>query len=169
MGSRARQRAALRTAQKQSRREIDASRQAAMATPEFAAMMAAAVDDEVVRLAQADEPAQVARLTAAGFRLREAGTEGAGIWNHRRGVRIMHSIAREADGQAWAHVSVSHKSGALPGWYEVRDAQQLLYPDRPGVVVVAAAGEHVDLAEVAHVWTCLTARTVPDFRKMGQI
>jgi hypothetical protein len=169
MGSRARQRAAWRTAQKQSRRETADRNQAARATSEFAAMVAAVVDDEIVKLAEADEAGQAARLTAAGFRLREAGTEGAGIWDHRRGIRIIHSIAREADGHAWAHVSVSHKSGTLPGWYEVRDAQRLLYPDRPGVVVVAAAGEHVDLAEVAHVWTCLTARTVPDFRKMGQI
>jgi hypothetical protein len=92
------------------------------------------------------------------------------VWGHPNGLRIIHSVGRYPDGQIWAHVSVSHRSGALPTWYVLRDAQWMLYPDRLGVVVVAATGDHYSVAEVLHSWTCLTRDDVlPDFRHMGAI
>ena len=60
-------------------------------------------------------------------------------------------------------MSVSRRDGFLPTWEQVRDAQWLLYPAEYGVVVVAPQSRHVNLREVAHVWTCLTGKTVPDF------
>jgi hypothetical protein len=80
-------------------------------------------------------------------------------------------VARAGDGQVWAHVSVSHPSNVMPDWYTVRNTGWLLYPGQFGIVVVAprSAG-HVNIANVAHVWFCLTAPSCPDFSMgMGTI
>jgi hypothetical protein len=51
----------------------------------------------------------------------------------------------------------------MPTWLETRNAGWVMYPGRLGLVVVAPEAAHVRLAEVAHVWYCLTAEPVPDF------
>lgn len=171
MGARARTATARRAALRDQSRRLGAMDAEISGSPAYAALVAATHDDRVRALTAADLPGQAARLAGAGWRQRAEGDDGAGIWDHRRagGLRILHSVTREADGQVWGHVSVSHRSGALPGWYELRDAQWLLYPDRAGLIVVAPRAEHVDLSEVAHAWTCLTASPVPDFRHFGQV
>ena len=55
----------------------------------------------------------------------------------------------------------------MPTWEHTRDAWRLLYPDIAGVVVVPPKSKHVNIAEVAHVWGCLTKLTVPDFTQGG--
>lgn len=170
MGAKARASRTRRTALRQLADSTAARHAAVEASPEYAAEIAGSQDDETRALVAAGLPAQAERLTRAGFRQSRQAGDGAGCWDHRRRpLRIIHSVSREADGQAWAHVSVSHYDNSLPGWYEVRDAQWLLYPDQPGLVVIAPVGEHVDIANVAHVWTCLTARVLPDFRHLGMI
>lgn len=132
--------------------------------PRYRELATEVFDGEAAARHGADEAAQSARLARAGFRHRLAAADGLGTWDHDRfGLRIVHSLARELDGEIWAHISVSRRDGALPGWYEARDAQWLLYPGEPGVIVVAPQSQHVNLAEVAHVWTCLTKAAVPDF------
>jgi hypothetical protein len=170
MGTKARMTARKRTLRQQHSAKVAALLAEAQSAPDYAEALAVKRDDEVAVITRAALPAQKARLTAAGYRCAHGGTDGAGMWDHpRRRVRVLHSVAREPDGNAWAHVSVSLESGHLPAWEQVRDAQWLLYPDRPGMIVIAPASEHVNIAEVAHVWTCLTARPVPDFRIMGQV
>ena len=133
--------------------------------PEVAAKRAEVMADTEARAAvDTGRAAQQDRLRAAGFRCVYDGHDGVGCWDQPKyGIRVVHSGMREADGQVWGHVSVSRRDGRLPTWEQVRDAQWMLYPDRAGVVVVAPADQHVNLREVAHVWTCLTAATVPDF------
>ena len=121
-----------------------------------------------------DLPGQRARLRAAGWRPNEQTAEvvdGLGCWDNYRGHarRLVHSLHRHEDGQVWAHLSLSLASQLLPSWEQLRDAQWLVYPGRAGIIVVAPAGEHYSIGEVAHVWTCLTARPVPDFRIAGGI
>lgn len=171
MGAQARQHRARRALRTEHAARVAGLHAARMARPEVAAGLAAPPDDETARLIARDLDGQRDRLARAGWVQREAGHDGAGIWDHRRmgGTRIIASAAREPDGQVWAHVSVSHRDSTLPGWYEVRDAQRLLYPGEAGVIVVPPEDEHVDIAEVAHVWTCLTSRPVPDFRRFGEI
>jgi hypothetical protein len=131
-------------------------------------------DAEAMALRDRDLPGQRRRLTGAGWKpnpVSEAVVDGLGCWDQCRGhaSRLVHSLYRHEDGQVWAHLSLSLSSRLLPSWEQVRDVQWLVYPDLTGVVVVAPPGEHYSIGEVAHVWTCLTARPVPDFRIAGGI
>lgn len=107
-----------------------------------------------------------ARLQKAGFRQVVAGEDGLGMWdNTRSGLRIIHSMAWELDGEVWSHVSISNRSGYMPSWGQTRDAWRLIHPDKVGVIVVPPKSEHVNIAEVAHVWGSITGRTTPDFTR----
>jgi hypothetical protein len=134
------------------------------------AIEAAALDADARDRMAVERTPQEERLRAGGFRQSWRAEDGCGTWDHpKRGVRIIHSVRRESDGKHWAHVSVSRRDGNMPGWYEVRDAQRMLYPRRAGIVVIPAEAEHYSVAEVAHVWTCLDAFDLPDFRRLGAI
>lgn len=138
---------------------------AADADPALAAMRAAKLDTEAVALIEAARPAQEGRLRAGRWVRRWDGVDGLGCWDHYRwGLRLMHSASREDDGQVWAHVSLSRRDGAFPAWLEAERVHWLLYPEHPGVIVVAPQAAHVNLREVAHVWVKLTGDPpVPDF------
>lgn len=169
MGAREKLKARRRTMRRQETAALRATHAQMAADPEYQTEIAALnADGELQTLIARDIPLQVARLHAAGWRCRLEGNDGAGLWDCRRGLRVIHSLQRnEAD--IWAHVSVSSHEGTLPGWYEVRNAQWVFYPDRPGIVIIAPRAEHVNMAEVAHVWTCLTRPSAPDFRFRDQI
>jgi hypothetical protein len=132
--------------------------------PETQARLAALHDEECGRLKDGAKYDQYRALSAAGWKQREQNNDGIGTWDHRaRKMRIIHSVARELDGQVWGHVSLSNKANTMPTWYEVRNAGWLLYPGKFGIVVVAPESRHVNIANVAHVWFCLTAPSCPDF------
>jgi hypothetical protein len=95
----------------------------------------------------------------------QQGADGMGAWLHGpRRLRVIHSIADELDGQVWEHISVSRLDGAMPTWEQTRDVfWEFAGDDAVGVIVIAPRARHVNLAEIAHVWRCLTRRTTPDF------
>lgn len=100
------------------------------------------------------------------------GIDGLGSWTHgSRQLGMIHSIAVEQDGQLWEHVSLSRKDGKMPTWAQTRDVfHEVCGPNALGVIVVPPLEEHVNIAEVAHVWHCLTRRPLPDFtRGLGTI
>jgi hypothetical protein len=171
MGQQARMRRERRSAlrgHQQTVREIDAVAR----TEQVQARLAEEFwDDECAALRDADAAGQVARLRAGGWRLAEQNNDGIGYWRQRQQrLSLIHSVAREQDGQAWAHVSVATAENTMPTWYELRNAGWLMYPGRFGIVVVAPEGRHVNIANVAHIWYCLTARSCPDFSHgMGSI
>lgn len=168
MGTKSRRSAALRTERKRLTAELE--RRDAEFEAHYPDELAKYTDDAVLARVEADRAGQERRLRAAGFILRATGRDGIGVWdNNRRGVRFLHSVSRENDGRMWAHESISHRLGDLPGWYEVRDMHRLLYPDLNGVLVVTTEAEHVNLSQVHHVWTCLDGPVLPDFRKLGEI
>lgn len=170
MGQQAKLKARRRALRQDERRKIAAERERINNDPDAQAEIAKKFDDEVEKLAAAHLPAQKARLLAAGWYQREGSADGAGIWDHRkRGLRLLHSVAREDDGLIWGHVSLSRRDDNLPGWYELKDAQWLLYPENRGLVVIAPETEHFSIAEIMHTWTCLTGEPVPDFRTYGQV
>ena len=72
---------------------------------------------------------------------------------------------RELDGEIWAHVSMSRRDGHMPAWRQMRDTWwECMGENTQGLIVVAPKSEHVDIAEVAHVWGCLTKpHPIPDF------
>jgi hypothetical protein len=117
-----------------------------------------AVDREDLRASEA-------RLRRHRWKCTHPGADGLGRWEHRaRGLTLIHSVAVESDGHTWEHVSLSRHDGRLPDWEQLRDAfREVCGPDALGVVVIPPEDEHVDIAEVAHAWRCLTRRPLPDF------
>ncbi|MCI4361283.1 MAG: hypothetical protein L3J91_06220 [Thermoplasmata archaeon] len=111
-----------------------------------------------------------ARLRRNHWKQVTPGLDGLGSWLHRaRGLGLIHSIAVERDGELWEHVSLSRQDDRMPTWEQVRDTfREVCGDDALGVVVVPPKAEHVDLAEVAHVWRCLTRRPLPDFSRGGR-
>lgn len=111
--------------------------------------------------------ATAAVLKRHRWKLVTPGADGLGAWQHNaRGLGLIHSIGMEEDGQLWEHVSVSRSDGTMPGWEQVRDVfHEVAGPDALGIIVVPPKSEHVNLAEVAHVWRCLTRRPIPDFTR----
>ncbi|MBA3654565.1 MAG: hypothetical protein H0W70_10270 [Actinobacteria bacterium] len=111
------------------------------------------------------------RLARAGWLLRYEGEDGLGLLDQpKRNLRIIHSIAREQDGDVWAHLSLSRRDRTFPTWEQTRDAWWLIYPNLAGVIVVAPQTKHVNVAEVAHVCGNLSKPAVPDFtRGLGTI
>lgn len=107
-------------------------------------------------------------LEAQGWRTVTPGADGLGLLVHRAdGLALIHSIATEEDGRAWAHVSLSLKSRKLPSWVQTRDAWRLVYPERAGIIVIPPAAEHFSIAEVMHVFGCLDGDVLPDFLRGG--
>lgn len=108
-----------------------------------------------------------ARLKRHRWTCDTPGMDGLGRWVHKaRGLGLVHSVARELDGQVWEHISVSRRDGDLPTWEQMRDVfHEVAGPDALGIIVVPPKSEHVDIAEVAHVWHCLTRRPIPDFTR----
>jgi hypothetical protein len=171
MGQQSRLRAARRELLEQHRQAVSRERyEKDRSRPEIRAVHAESLaDDDLQARWQADYPGQRERLREAGWRQRSASVAGAGMWDHRSGYRVIHSIARETDGHLWGHTSLSRRDGVLPGWYPLRDVHRLLYPDLPGVQVVTPEDGHVNIAEVAHAWTCLDGSVLPDFGRFGTI
>jgi hypothetical protein len=118
--------------------------------------------------ARVESPTVIAaRLRRNRWRQVTRGADGLGAWQHgARGLGLIHSIAQEHDGEIWEHVSVSRRDGAMPSWAQVRDVFREVCGDHAlGIIVVPPKSEHVDIAEVAHVWRCLTRRPLPDFTR----
>jgi hypothetical protein len=111
-----------------------------------------------------------ARLTWHHWKQVRRGADGAGSWRHgARGLAVIHSISVELDGELWEHVSVSRKDGRMPSWEQTRDVfRQVCGDDALGIIVVPPKSEHVDIAEVSHVWRCLSRRPIPDFARGGR-
>lgn len=118
-------------------------------------------------------------MTAAYVRLRRnhwkqvtRGADGLGAWRHgARRLHLIHSFGVEEDGQLWEHVSISRDDDTMPTWEQVRDVfHEVCGPDALGIIVIPPKQEHVNLAEVAHAWHCMTRRPLPDFtRGLGSI
>lgn len=111
-----------------------------------------------------------ARLRRHRWKLDTPGADGLGRWVHgARGLGLIHSVAIEQDGQLWEHVSLSRRDGEMPTWEQTRDVfREVCGDDALGIVVIPPMSEHVDIAEVAHVWRCLTRRSAPDFTRGGR-
>lgn len=113
-----------------------------------------------------------ARLRRHRWKCETGHALGLGDWEHvARGLRIRHTIMREGDGQLWEHLSISRADGVMPGWEQTRDVfHEVCGEEALGVIVVAPGSEHFSIAEVSHVWRCLTRRPLPDFtRGLGVI
>jgi hypothetical protein len=127
-------------------------------------------DDACMAHVELMRPMAEERLLLRGWKCVYEGGDGLGCWDHPHlGLRIIHSVARENDGCRWGHVSMSLRSRRLPTWEQARDAFRMVYPGQYGVIVIAPDPNHVNRAEVMHVWCNLDNPTVPDFAWEGSI
>lgn len=107
------------------------------------------------------------RPGAHGFVFCDGALTGGGpYWEfpHGRPLRVVMSGRTELDGKRWIHVSVSNR-GRLPSW----EAMKLVHAafigeDKRAIQVFAPKSEHVNIAEVLHLWYCLDGDGLPDFR-----
>ena len=112
------------------------------------------------------QPAR-ARLQRNHWKQLRRGIDGLGAWRHSpRKLVLIHSFGTESDGHLWEHVSLSRDDGLMPSWEQVRDVfHEVCGSDALGIIVVPPKAEHVNIAEVAHIWRCLTRRPLPDFTR----
>jgi hypothetical protein len=171
MGQQAKRRQQQRAELRQHRDRMGTLDGQARADPEIQQVQADMWDDECAALVEKYAHEQRRALVNAGWKHREHNRDGIGMWDHRaRRQRLIHSLARADDNQVWAHVSVSNASNTMPDWYAVRNLGWLLYPGRFGIIVVAPESRHVNIANVAHAWFCLTGQSCPDFSyRLGHI
>ena len=115
------------------REQIRAADAARRADPEFMAIVRAGHDEDTAAMVERDRHGQAARLVDDGWKHAAHAPDGLGLWRHRRRrLTLDHSVARELDGEVWAHVSVATEDNMMPDWYLVRDAMWMMYPGQFG-------------------------------------
>lgn len=82
------------------------------------------------------------------------------------GLRVIASGAVEADGLRWLHVSCSRPKGT-PSYYDLKAVKrQFIGDDLFAYQVFAPPSQHVDLAEVLHLFACVDRPAyLPDFTR----
>jgi len=92
-----------------------------------------------------------------------------------KGLRLMCTDLREADGKMWRHSSVSRLDRTLPSYDDLKQLKRLCIGDeKTALQVFPPKDKHVDLSplirrEVLHLWCCLEGDVTPDFRHYDPI
>lgn len=121
---------------------------------------------------QPDQPIAAARrpLPFSWRVLREA-VDGRAVV--QRGLHVIETLHREADGRRWHHVSLS-RPGRLPTYEDVLLVRRLFIGEKVECYqVFPPAARHVNVHPYClHLWRCLDAPdgvVLPDFRHGGQV
>ena len=101
--------------------------------------------------------------------VRELGLDG-GAYKSRNGLAVIISCCIEEDGKNWVHLSVSRKN-SMPTWGELVDVKEIfLGKNAVAIQVLPPRSEWVNVHPFClHLYQCLDARPIPDFRKLGTI
>lgn len=113
------------------------------------------------------EIAGVSRPLPEGWRCHYPGADGPGAFKHEgRKLAAICSIATEADGKKWAHLSVSHRD-RLPTWEELaRVKEDFLGTHTKAVQILPPRAEWVNIhPNVLHLFCCLEGDPLPDFTR----
>lgn len=129
--------------------------------------------DRVHRLHEAIDPVTIplhGGKLHPGWELLEKRCDG-GMWiNRPRGLSVICSIAREADGKRWLHVSLSRPS-AMPRYEDlVYVKRQFLGDDFKAIMVLPAKRHHVNIHQYClHLFHCLEpgGDSLPEFSLDG--
>lgn len=71
-------------------------------------------------------------------------------------MTVIESIATEADGKKWLHVSVAKPNRKIPSYDEVQYIRKLFIgEDRESYMIFPPKDRYVDINPVLHLWTCL--------------
>ena len=92
-------------------------------------------------------------------------------WESAGCLRVICSVLRYNDGRRWLHVSASRpdRKGKprMPSYADLKAVKSLFIGD--GRKALQKASEHVSEFDVLHLWCCLDADPLPDFRIAGTI
>ena len=102
---------------------------------------------------------------AEGWRRVEIPVANQWGWRDRTGLTVLLSASVEGDGRDWLHVSLSRRT-ELPSWDDlVRVKRDFVGPERTALQVLPPETEWVnDHPSCLHLFACLNAAVVPDFR-----
>jgi hypothetical protein len=95
----------------------------------------------------------------------ETEEDGAKYMSRRLHLTAILSCAKENDGRAWLHLSVSHRD-RIPTWTELRDTKELFLGDREAYSVLPPKARYVNIhPNVLHLFALLDkdAVALPDF------
>lgn len=136
-----------------------------MKRSDLQAIREASQDERTAHFIELVRIAILPSVLQAGWVCLHEGEDGLGQFRHEaRGWVAIHSIAIEQDKEVWLHVSMSRRNKEMPPWRQVRDTWWEFAGNVRGLVVLAPPSDHVNLAEVAHAWGCLTnPDLLPDF------
>lgn len=87
-----------------------------------------------------------------------------------RGLLVGASVAIEADGKLWYHVSYSRRD-AMPDYHDgVWVKETFIGADRWAISVMPERSHHVSFhPNCLHWWHCLEGKPIPEFSKAGMI
>jgi hypothetical protein len=80
------------------------------------------------------------------------------LWERLIGgkMTVIESVATEADGKRWLHVSVAKPNRKIPSYDEVQYIRKLFIgEDRESYMIFPPKERYVDINPVLHLWTCL--------------
>lgn len=82
---------------------------------------------------------------------------------------VLASCARQLDGKAWLHVSVSRRNQETPSWDAMSEVKDLFIgSDRTALQVMPPRTKHVNIHKAClHLWSCLDGDVTPDFTAGG--
>jgi hypothetical protein len=128
------------------------------------------VDFEQLREAQGDTSRHVKDwkpllVLPATWTIFEVLPDGAQYVSRLLELGAILSCARENDGRAWLHLSVSH-ARRIPNWRELVSVKEMLLGEREAYQVVPPKARYVNInPNVLHLFALLdeTATALPDF------
>lgn len=96
---------------------------------------------------------------------------GVAAFEHKTTLlRVLASVQVYHDKNAWLHVSMSHHD-RLPTYEEMQKVKDVFVGrNNKAIQVFSPASEHVNVHPYClHLWHCITANPIPDFRFAGMI
>ncbi len=96
------------------------------------------------------------------WRLVEREGGGGAKWiNANRRLTVILTCAVYSDGQAWLHLSVSHRTMRTPTHGELRICKEAFLGDRYAYAVYPPRAMYVNVSEVLHVFALLDEHAAP--------
>lgn len=116
------------------------------------------------------ETDEVIPPSVPGWKVVDETANGRTFVNPKIKMVVIASVAQEADGKRWLHVSCSLRN-RLPSWSELRMVKDTFVgKDRTAIQVLPPESQHVNIHPFyLHLWSCLDGDVTPDFRFMGMI
>lgn len=123
------------------------------------------VDAEVDAARESFFARTMPRIATSRWIVRQVGADGLLCDRRDTGRRVIASISREFDGEIWLHASISRRDRELPTYHDLVEVQRVFVDPAISYQLFVPLDEHIDHAEVLHLWSCLTKRVTPDFSR----